>query len=219
MVREKLITEICKKIISLKLDHPIKVAIDGVTASGKTTFADDIAHALTQMGEEVHRTSLDGFHNYRRIRYQKGRSSPEGYYFDAYNYTAIIEHLLNPLVGKEEFFFRTQVLDLKEDKESLSPKVKISKDGILIVDGSFSLREELFSHWDYTIYLRVEMKCAQKRAGQRDKALFGSKELAEQTTRDRYHAAHRIHNELEKPWEKADIVVDNNEPKKAYLVE
>ena len=61
------------------------------------------------------------------------------------------------------------------------------------------------------------MARAQERAGKRDKELFKSTELAIETTRDRYHAAHSIHNRLEEPWRKANVVVDNNIPQKPFF--
>lgn len=38
-MRRKLIAEIADRIVDLRLDHPLRVGISGITASGKTTLA------------------------------------------------------------------------------------------------------------------------------------------------------------------------------------
>ena len=217
MKREEVIDLLAEKIIQLKRNHPIRVGIDGITASGKTTFANDLVNCLLQKGANAIRISLDGFHNPKKIRYQKGRTCPKGYYFDAYNYSEIVEHLLMPLESSTNNLIRTQTLNLNTDERELSEQFEIPKGSIVVVDGSFSLRKELYDFWDMRLYLKVDFSCAEKRAGERDGVFFGSKDLAIETTRNRYHQAHRIHNELEKPWEKADYVVDNNDPCNPYL--
>lgn len=62
------------------------VGVDGVDGVGKTTFADELGDALRARGREVVRSSADGFHHPRSVRYRLGRSSPEGFYRDSYNY-------------------------------------------------------------------------------------------------------------------------------------
>jgi pantothenate kinase-related protein Tda10 len=52
-------------IVALWRSRPVRVAIDGRTASGKTTLADELAAAVGQAGRPVIRTSIDGFHRPR----------------------------------------------------------------------------------------------------------------------------------------------------------
>jgi uridine kinase len=47
----------------------LRVGIDGVDGAGKTTFADKLATALADRQLHVIRSSIDGFHNPRSIRY------------------------------------------------------------------------------------------------------------------------------------------------------
>lgn len=212
-----LFEDICSLIISAKPNHPTRICVDGVTASGKTTFATNLAKNLSSKGFNAVHTSLDGFHNPREVRHAKGKQSPEGYYFDAYNYQKIIQDLLNPLGPNGDLKYRTKFFDLENNVENPDPWQSMQKDGYLIVDGSFSLRKELQPFWDFKIYLKVDMELAQIRAGDRDEKLFGSKSLAIETTKSRYHGAHKIHNELVVPWEVADVVVNNNDPTRPIL--
>ena len=54
-------------------ERPLRVAVDGITAAGKTTFADQLSVALAAVGVQVIRVSMDGFHNPRSVRYRQGR--------------------------------------------------------------------------------------------------------------------------------------------------
>lgn len=39
MLRSKLISELANRILSLRINHPVRVGVSGITASGKTTLA------------------------------------------------------------------------------------------------------------------------------------------------------------------------------------
>ena len=62
------------------------MAIDGVDGSGKTAFADDLADLVRESGTKVIRISFDNFLNPREVRHARGRTSPEGFFDDTYNY-------------------------------------------------------------------------------------------------------------------------------------
>src|SRR5215469_16372168 len=95
--RLKVIDQLSDAIIRLTDSKPVRVAIDGRTASGKTTFADELAMSIKRHGRAVIRTSIDGFHRPKAERYARGRFSAEGYYFDARDLAAIRHLLLDPL--------------------------------------------------------------------------------------------------------------------------
>lgn len=78
--RSDVLDQVAQGIKGLRLGHPIRIAIDGRTASGKTTLADELAALLQGQGRSVIRTSIDGFHRPRAERYARGRHSAEGYY-------------------------------------------------------------------------------------------------------------------------------------------
>jgi len=59
MLRRKLIAEIADRIVDLRFDHPIRVGISGITASGKTTLANELADELQcRQGRVITRISL-----------------------------------------------------------------------------------------------------------------------------------------------------------------
>ena len=46
MNRKQRIKEIADHIVKLNLTHPIRVGVSGITASGKTTFANELAEEI-----------------------------------------------------------------------------------------------------------------------------------------------------------------------------
>jgi uridine kinase len=67
------------------LPRPALIAVDGVTAAGKTTFADELAPLVTQ---PVVRISVDDYHRPEAERYARGHG-PESYYHDTFDLPAL----------------------------------------------------------------------------------------------------------------------------------
>ena len=90
------LNELAKRISQIELPHPVRVAIDGVDAAGKTTLANDLAPCIQSQNRPVIRASIDGFHNPSSIRHVRGELSADGYYNDSFNYDALVKFLLSP---------------------------------------------------------------------------------------------------------------------------
>jgi uridine kinase len=194
------------------LSHPTRVAIDGRTASGKTTFADDLADGLRGSGKEVVRTSVDGFHNPATTRYRQGRLSPDGYYEDARNLDAIRERLLVPLGPGGNRNYVTHSFDLVLDR-SVDPESRRAPEGaILIFDGTFLQRPELRSHWDFVIFLDIGRDEARSRGVNRDSAALGGKRRASELYRQRYEPAFARYTSECDPARRADVVINDMRP-------
>jgi uridine kinase len=86
MLRKELISDIANRITSLKLLHPIRVGVSGITAAGKTTLANELKDELRERKMEVVRASIDHFHHPKVIRYRQGKDSATGYYEYAHDY-------------------------------------------------------------------------------------------------------------------------------------
>jgi uridine kinase len=71
------------------LPRPALVAVDGVSAAGKTTFADELAHLAAA---PVVRISADDFHRPEEERYARGQGS-ESYFHDAFDIPALRDAL------------------------------------------------------------------------------------------------------------------------------
>ena len=218
MSRQQLLEQLVKRIIAIDFPHPVRVAIDGIDAAGKTTLADDLAPLLEAAGRPVIRASLDGFHRPRSERYRRGAESPEGYYEDAFDYQALQAALLLPLGPAGNRRYRRAVFDFRQDTPLLA-KVEIAPArAVLLFDGVFLLRPELAGIWDYRIFVKVAFDVALQRALQRDQALFGSAEAVWQRYRQRYIPAQRFYLETIRPEEQADVVVGNDDPLHPLLI-
>jgi uridine kinase len=87
-----------------------------------------------------------------------------------------------------------------------------SPDAVLLLDGVFLLRPEVLSLWDYRIFMAVTFATALARAEVRDLALFGSVEAVRERYERRYLPAQRLYLAQEQPHERADAVLQNDDP-------
>lgn len=210
IARAAVLEALARRISALSLAHPVRVAIDGRTASGKTTFADELQVAIERLGRPVIRTSVDGFHRPRRERYRQGRLSSDGYYEDARDLDAIRSLLLEPLGPNGNRRYTVATFDLDKD-ERLEPEfLTASTDAVLLVDGTFLQREELRSGWDFVVFLDVPEEEARRRGVERDAAAVGGEEQARSLYDRRYGPAFNRYEAECRPLDRADVVIDNS---------
>lgn len=209
--RQRLIDRVAERLASVRHDHPVRVGIDGVCGSGKSTFARELTAALlTRNANAVHLDS-DGFHHARSVRYRQGPDSARGYYEDAYNFDALAEQVLRPLGPGGSLVYATRVHDLPTDEHVPNDKATADPDCTVIFDCTFLQRGALRDLWDEVIFLDVDREVATARGVSRDAERFGSPETARAAYESRYMAACDIYLREERPVERASIVVDNND--------
>lgn len=183
------------------------VAIDGRDASGKTTFADELASACgISLTRPIIRISIDDFHNPRSLRYRLGKTSPEGFYNDSYDYDRFRRFVLEPLgpSGSREYKARSHDLDT-DDVFDTEPSLEAAPCSVVIVDGLFLQRPELTGAWDMVVYMHATAEvCAERMAVRDGKA-------PELTADSRYFGGVKMYLDACKPLETATLVVDNND--------
>jgi len=219
-MRKKLINKIAQQIMAIKQVHPVRVGIDGGSATGKTHFAEELAMVIDQLGGTVVRSSIDGFHNPADIRQQQGEFSTTGYYEDSFNLSAVISHVLLPLGPDGDRLFKPAIFDYKQEGQVEVKEQEVHSDTVLIMEGVFLFRKELDPFWDFRIFIDADFEVILERALQRDLEYFGSEELLLKKYQQRYIPGQQYYRELESPCVKADLVVDNNnfaEPKIVLL--
>ena len=211
MNRIALIETVAKIILAKHFDHPLRVAVDGVDASGKTTFVDELTQTIKKLSSrEVIQISVDDFHHPNAIRKIKGDLSPEGFYLDSYNYQALKEQVLIPLGPIGNHQYRTACHDLIHDQPVQPPPQSAAKDAIVLIDGIFLLRPALLAFWDLTIYLDVNFEKSIERGVNRDAELLGSLEVARLRYQKRYVPGQKMYFRDAHPLDKADILIDNS---------
>lgn len=209
--RAAVLDELASKIAGIPHSRPVRVAIDGRTASGKTTLADELAGALGRTGREVIRTSIDGFHRAKVDRYARGRHSPEGYYYDARDLPAINAMLLSPLGPGGDRLYRTASFDLDSDKPIEQEPQLAQASTILIVDGTFLQRPELSDGWDLTVFVATSEQVSEQRGVNRDAEQLGGADATRRLYAVRYKPAFLIYESICSPASTADAVLNNDD--------
>lgn len=132
----------------------VLVGVDGRSGAGKSTFADELATRLTDLGRRVVRSTTDSFHRPRVERMRLGPTSPEGYYAESHQLDTIVEDLLHPFANGAS---QALVAAFDEPSDSPTPEMAVV-DGpaVLIFDGLFLQRPEFAAFWHLTVFLDAD---------------------------------------------------------------
>jgi uridine kinase len=192
--------------------HPLRVAVDGPPAGGKTTLADELGMVLRTRGREVIRASIESFLWPRARRYRRGVYSAEGCYYDAFDYAALHRVLLDPLGPGGDRRYQDAIYDRFTDSALSQPYATAAADAVLLFDGVFLQRPELAGRWDLRVFVSAAFELTLERARIRDLARLGSVAEVERHFRGRYIPAQELYFAAVRPADHADIVVHNDEP-------
>jgi uridine kinase len=212
--RGELLGRLAGAIESAAATHPLRVAVDGPPAAGKTTLADELALLLRSRGREVIRASAENFHLPRAQRYRRGEFSPEANYHDSFDYGTLRRVLLDPLGPDGDRRYRHAVYDPGTDTAVSQPAATAPADAVLLLDGVFLLRPELAGRWDLSIFVSAAFGRILERARIRDLARLGSAAEVERRFRARYIPAQQLYFAAARPADHADIIVHNDEPRR-----
>lgn len=205
--RRRLLTEVAARVPAAAGDSCVRVGIDGVDGSGKTVFAGELSAALREAGRQVVQVSVDDFHHVRALRYRRGRSSPEGFWLDSFDYVRFVAEVLEPLGPEGSRDYRPQGHDLATDRVLDGPWLTAPAGSVLVVDGLFLHRAELAGHWDFTVFLDVPFEVTAARMAARD----GTNPDPAHPSMARYVQAQETYFAQCQPWASADLVIDNAE--------
>jgi uridine kinase len=181
----------------------VRVAIDGVDGAGKTTFADELAAQLP--GRPVIRSTVDGFHQPRALRYRRGRDSPEGFFLDSYDYRLLRSRLLDPLSPGGNGIYRSVAFDHRTDAAIHVAPRRAEPGTVLIFDGIFLHRDELLPYWDFSVFLQVSFEESFRRMASRDGCPADPAAAANR----RYLEGQRRYLATCRPEERATVVIPN----------
>jgi len=215
--RTRLVTEVAMCVCRVRPGR-LRVAIDGFTGAGKTSFGHELAAAIRRLGRPTMRASMDDFKNPWREARELGydRVSGEGYYRNAYDFCSARELLLRPAGPDGSGQVVLCAHDPLTGEDHRGKVVSAAADAVLIVDSVFAFRPEYNDLWDYRIWLHVDAEVSLARGIARDVEMEGLQE-ATRVHRDRYHAAERIYLAEVDAQALADIVIDNEDFKKPRI--
>ncbi len=213
-----LLETLAARMVAVAREHPLRVAIDGVDAAGKTTLADALVAPLERRGRRVVRASIDGFHRPARVRHARGRESPAGYYRDSFDLEGLRQALLAPLGPGGSLRFRRRIFDFRRDAPVASPLELADRRTVLVFDGVFLLRPELRGYWDFSIFVRADFAVTVARAEARDRELFGGAAGVRRLYASRYVPGQELYLAEAEPERHASMVVDNDDPGRPRIV-
>ena len=211
--RDELLGRLAEAVGSVAVAHPTRVAVDGPPAAGKTTLADELAGVLRAQGREVVRATIDDFLFPRAQRYPRGEYSAEGCYFDAHDYDALNRVLLDPLGPGGDRRFQPAVYDRTADAVLSPPITTAPRDAVLVFDGVFLMRPELIDRWDLRVFVSTAPEKTVDRAVIRERRV-SSRADVERRWHERYLPAQRLYFDRDRPAERADLVVRNDDPER-----
>ena len=211
--RGELLDRLAGAIDSATTPHPLRVAVDGPPAAGKTTLADELAVLLRTRGRQVIRATTESFQLPRAQRYRRGEFSPEANYHDSFDYDALRRVLLDPLGPDGDRRYQQAIYHIDTDTALSQPVTTAAADAVLLLDGVFLLRPELIDRWDLSIFVSAAFEQTLDRARTRDLARLGSATEVERRFRTRYIPAQKLYFATARPTDHADIIVHNDEPR------
>lgn len=177
--------------------------LDGIGGSGKTLFASNLAARVTSRAVVI--LHVDDFFNPPEVRHARGRHSPEGFWLDTYDYNALIENALEPLrAGREQY-----------RAAPAAPHSTATEDALVLVEGTFLLRDLLLGYWNSSVYLSVPFAVAAARMAERGTVT----DAIEDPRIDSYFGAQRLYFLQASPWKRASIVVDNTDWTRPQLLD
>lgn len=210
--RRQVLDVLADRILGRRLAHPTRVGIDGHSAAGKTTLADELAGVLRgRTARPVVRVMIDQFkrHVDRRTRFPPG--SPESYYHEMFDVDAIRDELLIPLGPGGSRRYRTQIMDVSGRTPVDSGIHEAPDDTILIADGGFPQKPALLPFWDVRVYLHIEVADVLRRGTIRDQAWMESADAAAARYRTYYIPGEELYLAEVRPAERADVLIDNRD--------
>lgn len=198
--------------------HRLRIAVDGLTAAGKTTLGHELAHGLARRGRRTFRACLDDFKRPWRDRHLYDRMSGEGYFRNAQDPTAVRSLLLDPAAPSGTGLVALCGIDPITQIDHSMVTTPMPADGVLIVDGVFACRPELNDLWDLRIWVDVDSELSVHRGSHRDASMVGGVDAAAALHRDRYLAAEQIYLAEVDPLSFVEVIIDNTDVARPRVV-
>ncbi|HXW10106.1 MAG TPA: hypothetical protein VD737_05805 [Steroidobacteraceae bacterium] len=188
-------------------DRALLVAISGVDGSGKTRYAAELAEGLRRAGLCVAVVGVDPWQNPQSERFTSGSEPADHFYRRAIRFEELFARVVEPLVTQRSLHLET--LGIRTDADVWEPLTYEFADvDVVLLEGIFLFRRDLASRYDLRLWVHCPLPTALRRALARNVERRTEPELRRDYARI-YHAAQRVHFELDDPEAGADLVIDN----------
>lgn len=195
------LTVVAELVVAAAPGRRALVAVDGAGGSGTTTFAAHLAERVRPR-RPVLMVHADDFLAPPHVRHARGRYSPEGFWLDAYDVPALVRDVLDPLgLGGHGRYRATRADGLATPGVALVAP----PDAVVLVEGTFLLRDGLAHRWHVAVHLDVPLSEATRRMAAREGRAL------DDPVWERYAGAQRLYTRAAHPRERATVVVDTTD--------
>ncbi|WP_433890087.1 uridylate kinase [Streptomyces sp. CA-111067] len=213
--RTAVLHRLARMITGVRRPHPVRVGVDGFSASGKSTLAAELAAVLADQGRTCLRADLDDFKRPRTER----PPGPDGFYRGAFDLDAIRTRLLAPLGPGGDRQVQSRYFDQQQQALFPAELRPVAADAIVIADGGYLLRPGLRDLWDLRIFVEIDFDLVLARGTARDSAWMNSEQEAAEHYRRYYIPAERLYDAEADPRAHADVIMDNRDVARPVLRE
>ena len=133
--RRAMLDGLAGRIVAARGDAPFLVGIQGRSAAGKSTFADELTKVLAARGVETFMSGLDDFHTPgHKHRSRRRLYTPETRYTEGYGYDAFRRCVIDPLMLGGDRRVRAALWNSGTDAPIDSPWIACSERVVAVDD-------------------------------------------------------------------------------------
>ncbi|MEV4746507.1 uridine kinase [Streptosporangium sp. NPDC049248] len=148
-----LVEEVADRVDAEPRDSWVRVALDGAPAAQPGDLADALVDPLRLRGREVLRVLSADFLRPASLRFEYGRTDPESFYTDWFDYKGLVREVLGPLAPGRSGKVLPTLWDSTIDRATRAPYVTVAPGGVLLLAGPLLLGRGL--PFDLTVHLRL----------------------------------------------------------------
>ena len=217
--RRRLIFELADEIVALRQTSPTLVAIEGRSAAGKTSMADELAVEVHSRGRPILRSSIDDFHTPgHKYRSMRREYTPESYIASGYDYAGFCRSMIDPLQERGDRLCKSARWNSGTDTAIVDEPLRQADDVIAIVDGALLFHPLLEHAWHFSIWLEIDWHTMIERAARRDIAWVESEEEVRRKYRELWRPLHERYEATLHPRERCNVEIDNRDVAAPVLI-
>ncbi len=210
-MRNNSINELCNLILRRFQQHrsgnAFTVAVSGIDASGKSSFAAEIKYLLEENNLNVALLGIDDWQMPKSISFLK-ENAAANFYYNAFRWNAFFDTLLIPLKSARSVNLSANLIDIKNDK-AYNKQYNFKKVDIIVVEGIFLLMKDIRAFFDYKVWINCSFEKGLQRALQRNQEGLPQEQL-QNDYQTFYYPAQRFHYKKDDPQSAADFILNNN---------
>lgn len=158
-----LAAEVAARAVALPLGHPARVAVDGPPQAEPAVLADLVADAVRAAGRPCVRIRTDDFLRPASVRFEFGRTDPDGWYDGWLDIGGLLREVLVPLGPDGSLRYVPALWDAARDRATRAAYESAPPSAVVVVDGPFLLRHELRWEFDLTVHLALSAGALRRR--------------------------------------------------------